>query len=171
MTACATVCTRTRLLCLREEPEAHDLEALRSLLRPLFMFTPAEQDMAVELVEERLARGPASGYEFLLLDGREGELAGYACYGRAPCTADSWDLYWIAVDAKRQKHGLGRLLLQEVEARVLRHGGGRLYAETSSLPRYAPTRGFYRAAGFAERARFPDYYAPGDDKVVFEKPV
>jgi hypothetical protein len=48
-------------------------------------------------------------------------------------------------------------------------GGARLYAETSSRPQYAPTRAFYRAAGFDPAAELPDFYAPGDGKVVFAK--
>lgn len=171
MNECTRICDCGGTLCLREQLLPGDLQALRRLLAPLLQFTPEELELAVELAWERLERGAASGYEFLLLENRDAELAGYACYGRVPCTRQSWDLYWIAVRKERQKTGLGSLLLQLVESRILLQGGGRLYVETSSLPRYTPTRGFYRRAGFMERARFPEFYAPGDDKLVFEKIV
>jgi len=45
----------------------------------------------------------------------------------------------------------------------------RIYADTSSSDRYAPTRGFYKRMGFAEQARLPDFYAPGDGKVIYVK--
>ena len=47
--------------------------------------------------------------------------------------------------------------------------GTALYAETSGRLQYAPTRSFYRRCGYREAAVFADFYAPGDDKVVFEK--
>ena len=50
----------------------------------------------LELVEERLAKGTASGYYFVLVD-QEDRLAGYSCYGPIPGTVSSSDLYWIAV--------------------------------------------------------------------------
>ncbi len=158
---------------LRQLPEPSDPARVRALVDSLAMFTAEEVDVAEELVLERLQRGPASGYEFVLLDQESGadgwRLAGYACYGRIPCTVASYDLYWIAVDKALQGHGLGRLLLDLTEYLVRAAGGERLLAETSSLPRYAPTRKFYLGTGFFERARFPDFYARGDDKLVYEK--
>jgi ribosomal protein S18 acetylase RimI-like enzyme len=44
-----------------------------------------------------------------------------------------------------------------------------IYVETSCSERYAPTRGFYQRLGFAEQARLPDFYAPGDGKVIYVK--
>lgn len=162
----------TPFFCLRREPQQADLLRLHRLLVPLLMFTPAEIDMAVELLRERLEDGPGCGYDFVFLDAQGSlELEGFACYGRIPCTQSGWDLYWIAVRKQRQKSGLGRLVLAAVEEAIRLKGGGRLYAETSSLPRYAPTRGFYRNQGFRELARFPQFYALDDDKLVYEKIV
>ena len=31
------------------------------------------------------------------------------------------------------------------------------------------TRGFYQRMGFAEEARLPDFYGPGDGKVIYVK--
>ena len=31
------------------------------------------------------------------------------------------------------------------------------------------TRGFYQRMGFAEDARLPDFYGPGDSKVIYVK--
>src|SRR3546814_19573266 len=41
-----------------------------------------------------VARGRASGYEFVLLE-EDGALVGYACYGLIPGSTTSHDLYWI----------------------------------------------------------------------------
>jgi ribosomal protein S18 acetylase RimI-like enzyme len=127
-------------------------------------------EVAAELVRERLARGEASGYLFVFAE-VGGRAAGYACYGPIGCTIGSYDLYWIAVDPAAQGTGLGRALAAEVERRIAAAGGRRVYAETSGQPRYKPTRGFYRALGYAEEAELADFYAPGDAKVIFCKSV
>jgi len=36
---------------------------------------------------------------------------------------------------------------------------------------YAPTRAFYERRGYAAVARIPDFYAPGDDQVVYTKAI
>ena len=107
------------------------------------------------------------GYCFLFADRPDGTLAGYACYGRVPLTESSFDLYWIAVDPGGQRRGLGRWLLAECERRISAGGAAQVWVDTSGRDQYAPTRGFYERAGYQVAARFPDFYAPGDDKVVF----
>ena len=41
--------------------------------------------------------------------------------------------------------------------------------DTSGRADYAPTRAFYAARGYVAVARVPDFYAPGDDQVIFTK--
>ena len=152
----------------RAEPCPADVVAVRALVAATGFFSPEEIAVAAELVEERLAEGPASGYEFRFAD-EPGRLAGYSCFGRIPLTAASYDLYWIVVAPSTQRRGVGRRLLAATEAAVAALGGQRLFAETSSRALYAPTRDFYLGCGYREAARFDDFYAPGDGKVVFEK--
>jgi ribosomal protein S18 acetylase RimI-like enzyme len=131
-------------------------------------FRDDEIEIAVELVEERLARGTASGYEFIFAE-LDGILAGYACYGPIPCTTGSFDLYWIAVDPRYQRHGFGRALLSAVEIRIAARGGQRIYIDTSGKDQYASTRAFYERNGFHCDARLEDFYADGDDRVIYAK--
>ncbi|MCL4722587.1 MAG: N-acetyltransferase, partial [Gammaproteobacteria bacterium] len=58
-------------------------------------------------------------------------------------------------------------LLAATEADIGRAGGTRVYADTSSRTQYEPTRAFYRRAGYQQAAHFPDFYGPGDGKIVF----
>jgi ribosomal protein S18 acetylase RimI-like enzyme len=156
------------VVAFRDAVRPEDADAVERLVRATGFFSPAEVAIARELVDERLARGPASGYELLLAEAAAG-LAGYTCYGPIPGTASSYDLYWVAVAPDHQGLGLGRALLARTEALVRAAGGTRVYAETSGRGQYAPTRAFYRACGYLEQARLPDFYAPGDDKLVFVK--
>ena len=160
--------TRTDGITLREEVRASDVEAVRELVAATGFFSEAEVAIAAELVQERLDKGAASGYGFVLAE-RDGALAGYSCFGQIPCSTVSWDLYWIAVAPGAQGSGLGRLILDRTERRMQEAGGLACYAETSGRDQYATTRAFYVRTGYATGAVFPDFYGPGDAKHVFVK--
>jgi ribosomal protein S18 acetylase RimI-like enzyme len=126
--------------------------------------------LAGKLVKARIEEGSSSGYDFAIAE-ENGSLAGYSCFGLIDGTESSYDLFWIVVDPKRQRGGLGRQLLERTEAAIRDAGGTRYYAETSSTETYAPTRQFYLRAGFKEVATIADFYRAGDGKVIFEKRV
>lgn len=155
---------------VRRTPRESDVAAVRRLAAAAGVFSRAERAIAVELIETRLAEGRRSGYSFAFaeLDGRP---VGYCTWGPIPMTASSWDLYWIVVDPSEQRKGIGRALLAAAEQDIARRGGTAVYVETSSRPLYAATRRFYTRAGYRRAARFGDFYAHGDDKIVFVKTV
>jgi len=153
---------------LRSRVRPGDESLVRSLSAASGLFNPGEIDLAGELVQERLAKGPASGYHFIIAEVL-GKPVGYTCFGPIPLTRFSYDLYWIAVAREHQGLGYGRRLLAEVEARVGEWGGTRIYAETSGRPDYLPTRGFYLSQGFREAAVLTDFYDLGEAKVVYLK--
>ena len=152
----------------RDGVAAGDPDAVGRIVRATGFFNAEEAAIARELAEERLARGPASGYEFLFAE-RDERAVGYSCYGRIAGTRASWDLYWIAVDPAEQGRGVGRELLARTEARVRAAGGSRIYVETAGRADYAPTRDFYEHMGYALDARLPDFYSPGDAKCIYVK--
>jgi D-alanine-D-alanine ligase len=152
----------------REEVRPEDRQAVGRLVRATGFFSEEEADIAVELVEERLAKGDASGYFFLLAE--EGDrLLGYACFGPIPGSVHSFDLYWIAVDPGEQGRGVGRTLMAASERIMAGCGAHLIYADTSSRPQYEPTRSFYLACGYLQAAFLTDFYAPQDGKVIFVK--
>jgi D-alanine-D-alanine ligase len=155
---------------LRFAVSTGDPAAVRRLAEATGYFSAAEAEVAEELVLERLSKGPESGYHFVFAE-LDGKLAGYACYGPVPLTESSYDLYWIVVSPEVQGKGLGRILLQAAERRVRQAGGTRLYADTSGRAQYASTRAFYERVGFRPEARLEDFYARGDAKVIYSKPL
>jgi D-alanine-D-alanine ligase len=155
-------------LALRTTVHPDDREIVRRIISGSGFFSDAEVDVAVELVDERLAKGPASGYEFLFAE-EQGRVVGYACYGEIACTVGSYDLYWVAVDPELRGRGLGRWLMARVDDAIRELGGRKVYAETSGKSQYEPTRQFYLRCGYQQVASFPDFYAPADAKVVYEK--
>ena len=160
---------------IRTSARESDIEAVRSLTAGTGFFTADEVGIAAELVQDRVEKGDRSDYHFLFADERladgssNGRILGYACFGAIAGTSSRYDLYWIAVEATLQGQGLGRRLLEECERRVAALGGARLYVDTSSSAKYAPTRAFYRRSGYAVAAEMPDFYRDGDGKVIFVK--
>lgn len=153
---------------LRREPRPAEREAVAQLVTATRFFSPQEIAIAVELVEERLHKGPASGYEFLFMEQHD-KLLGYTCFGLIPCTRSSYDLYWIAVQPEQQGKGIGKTLIRYSESLIWQTGGQRIYVETSSRRQYQSTRAFYRACGYREEAFLEDFYAPGDGKAIYLK--
>jgi ribosomal protein S18 acetylase RimI-like enzyme len=154
----------------RDEPRLADRERVREIVETTGFFSEEECRVAVELLDDRLANGPASDFAFLFAE-QDGRVVGYSCYGRIALTRASYDLYWIAVDPAAQGLGVGRELLDESERRVAAEGGERVYVETSSRAQYLPTRAFYERCGYRIAATLEDFYAPGDGKVIFVKRV
>lgn len=155
----------------RTSLRASDSEAVGSLVAATGFFSPDERLIAIELVEEALARGKASGYEFLFADDpeRTDQLLGYTCFGPIPATQSSFDLYWIAVSPQAQRRGLGGKLLRETERLARLLGATRMFVDTAGRAGYAPTRAFYERMGYHVEASIGDFYAPGDAKVVYAK--
>lgn len=134
-------------------------------------FNAVEIETALELVDEALKRGEASGYIFAVLEGKKEDppVKGYACYGPTPLTQGVYDLYWIVVDLADQGKGFGRVLIEYVERDVMRRGGRMLLIETSSQETYGATIRFYERSGYELVARIKNFYRIGDDKLVFSK--
>ena len=141
---------------------------IRSLVEVTGYFSEEEVAVAEELVTERMARGPDSGYHFLLAE-QYGRLIGYTCYGPIPATTGSYDLYWIAVHPDFHRHGIGRRLIDETETRIKEAGGTRIYVDTSQRVQYASTRAFYESCRYRLETILTDFYAPGDGKAIYCK--
>ena len=148
-----------------------DKDEIRELLVSTGFFHDYEIDVAIELIDTTLEKGEtAAGYHFIIAEENE-KLIGYVCFGSTPCTEASWDLYWIAVHKSQMNKGIGGLLLQLCENSVKAMNGKNIWIETSSRAIYLPTRKFYEKKGYAVQAELTDFYAPGDNKVIFLKVI
>jgi ribosomal protein S18 acetylase RimI-like enzyme len=154
------------MMMLRDELRTDDAERVRAIVASTGFFSREEEDIAVELVDAALRDGERSGYHLLFLDDGAQTLA-YSCCGPIPATDDSWDLYWIAVQADARGRGLGRTVLRATEERIAARGGVRVWIDTSSRPQYAPTRAFYEGCGYHVAAELNDFYRTGDGKVIY----
>lgn len=146
-----------------EGPQIRDIAARAGV------FSQEEVECVVDLWEDYLTTGPVvGGYNFIV--DRDGDrVLGFACYGPRDLTDGVFDLYWIAVDSKTHRNGVGRALLTACEEAVREAGGRMLIAETSGMPHYEATRKFYSGMGYALEATIKDFYMEGDDLAIFVK--
>jgi len=147
---------------------ATDREPILAAIAATLAFRPDEQAIAREVLDDALRDGPAGDYQSYTAE-HGGRVAGWICFGPTPCTVGTFDIYWIAVDPASQGHGIGTVLMARAEAEIRAAGGRLAVAETSGRPSYAATRRFYNRLGYQEAAVIPNFYAPGDDQVVFVK--
>ena len=152
---------------------ARDRESLAALLRSVDNFGESEVDVALELIDEVLARGEQTSYRALAAfePGDAETLVGYVCFGATPMTEATYDLYWIVVSPAARGRGVGHALCAALEHNVRTSGGKTIRVETSSQNEYASAMIFYRRQNFRECGRVPNFYREGDDLITFIKTV
>ena len=155
-------------LTIRDSVKENDVKAINDIVRSTGYFHEDECELAVELIEERLAKGLKSGYLFNFLE-YDGKTIGFTCFGLIPCSKISYDLYWIVIHNDHRNHGYGKYLLKYSEKYIKDQGGIQIYVDTSSKPQYISTRTFYEKSEYLKIAQFDDFYDYDDGKVVYCK--
>jgi ribosomal protein S18 acetylase RimI-like enzyme len=147
---------------------SEDKPRVIKILRGTPEFKPFEVAVAEELIDSYLDDPSGSGYHILVAE-VDSTVAGYICYGLTPLTEGTWDIYWIAVAREKQGQGIGSALMQSAEKEIVKAKGRLAIIETSSTPAYEKTRHFHLSHGYEIVARIPDFYAPGDDRLILQK--
>ncbi|MBI4769231.1 MAG: GNAT family N-acetyltransferase [Chloroflexi bacterium] len=144
-----------------------DREPIADVTRSAGVFTEEEVNTVYELFDQ-YAQDPGCGYNFLTC--REaGRVLGFACWGPTPLTEGANDLYWICAHRAALGTGVGAALFRRVEQDCRAAGGRLLVIWTSGGPEYAPAHRFYARMGCTRDGRVRDFYAPGEDLLVFSK--
>jgi ribosomal protein S18 acetylase RimI-like enzyme len=143
-----------------------DRAALEAAIRSDATFRVDEIAVALELVDEGLAG--SNDYEIRVAE-LEGAVVGYICFGPTPMTRETYDLYWIVVDASARGRGVAGALIRAMEAALLERGGGNVRVETSETEGYGAARALYTRCDYPVAARLADFYGPGDALVIYYK--
>ena len=149
---------------------ATDRGRIEEITRAVGLFREDEIPVALEVFDEAVRSGVGAGPYTALGADIDSRLAGWICWGPTPCTIGTYDLYWMAVDPALHGAGIGTALVLEME-RILAGEARLIVVETAGRPDYAATRRFYQSRGYRATATIPDFYAPGDDQVVYVKEV
>jgi GNAT superfamily N-acetyltransferase len=145
-----------------------DTPALVALTKATGVFKHLEIEALQEVLDDYHEFNHSEGHRAVTYE-QEGQPIGFAYYAPAAMTDRTWYLYWIAVTKDIQARGVGGKLLRHVEEDVRKAQGRILLIETSSLPHYGLTRKFYLKHGYEQEAVLRDFYADGDDMVIFRK--
>jgi len=138
------------------------------ILQDTLEFKPFEVVVAEEVIDSYLRDAKGSGYHVLVAEDGS-TVTGYICYGPTPLTHGTWDLYWQAVAREKRGHGIGGALMKAAEEEIRKAKGRLAFIETSSTLAYEKTRRFHLNQGYEIIARIPDFYSPGDDKLIMQK--
>lgn len=99
----------------------------------------------------------------------DGHAVGFCYATPEEMTEGTWNMLALAVHPQAQKRGFGAALVRAAEAHLHDAGHRILIVDTSGTDAFAKTRAFYAYLGYAEEARIRDFWADGDDKVIFRK--
>lgn len=144
-----------------------DREHLVRIIKMQKNFLKCEIDIAIEVIDATFH--PKEDYRVLAASDEQQRMLGFVSYGPIPLTENRFDLYWIAVEPQQGRHGIGTMLLVEMEKRLCRTGPTHIYIDTSSTDSYLPARNFYQRNGYEVAAHLKDFYRDGDDKIVYRK--
>jgi GNAT superfamily N-acetyltransferase len=146
-----------------------DTPMLLELTAGTGVFKPLEIQALREVLDDYHATNRELGHRSATCE-HASAVTGFAYWAPAAMTDRTWYLYWIAVRKDGHGRGTGSTLLAHVEDDIRHVQKGRiLLIETSSLPHYELTRRFYLKHGYDRAAVLRDFYADGDDMVVFRK--
>ena len=145
-----------------------DTQFLLALSAQTGVFKPHEIQALDEVLTDYHATNKDLQHKAITFE-EQGEVLGFAYYAPAAMTDRTWYLYWIAVTKQTQAKGIGGKLLAHVEQEIRARQGRILLIETSSLPHYDLTRKFYLKHHYQQAAVIADFYADGDNLVVFSK--
>lgn len=150
---------------MKIRPTKHDdIPALQEVLNGTALF-PSE--MLPDMVGGFLSDGQSS--DIWLTCETNDQAVGF-CYATPEALAEgAWNMLAIAILPAEQGNGCGRAICQHLEAELKGRGQRILIADTSGTDEFTQTREFYRKNGYSEEARIRDFWAAGDDKVVFWK--
>lgn len=140
-----------------------DLQSLSVVLDQTGLFP---SDLLPSMAEPYLS-GTAPHHWLVALEGIRP--IGFAYAEPERMTDGTFNLLAIAVLPQLQGSGVGKAIVADLIKRLLSQGGRVLLVETSSLEEYAATRAFYDNQGFSREAQIRDFYAAGEDKLIFWK--
>ena len=101
----------------------------------------------------------------------ENNPVGFAYCAPEPVTLGTWNLLMIWVKSDYEGQGYGRSLVSAIEHELKDKQARLLIVETSQLPEFEAARAFYTKQGFTFAAEIQDFFAEGDHKLVYTKPV
>ncbi|MFA6175623.1 MAG: N-acetyltransferase [Phycisphaerae bacterium] len=150
--------------------QANDKPAIMTMLKETKFFRDGEIVIAEEVLDASLVCGIAGEYRSYSAV-ENNKTIGWVCFGPTACTIGTFDVFWIVVSPDCQAKGIGTKLMDFATDLIKKDNGRLIVVETSGMAKYLATQEFYEKLGYKKEATLKDFYAPGDDKIVYLKKV
>ena len=144
-----------------------DTPALVEMARQTGAYSAEEIQDLHDRLDSYPARHAAEDHQALTCD-VNGRPAGVAYYAPVAMTDRTWSLYWLVAPTGPGPDVADRLL-RHAEQEVRGRGGRLLVFEASSRSAQEPVRQLLAAKGYRPGAVLPDFYADGEDQIIFRK--
>lgn len=151
----------------RSAASPQDVMRIRMLMRAIDLFTDVQVNHGCTLIQQKLDNPTAPHHFLFALE--QYSLVGNACFSPIAFTDRRWELQWIATHPDFLHTGIAGDMLTRTEDFIRAQGGVKLYAYSPSRAPFAPAREFFTHHGFTQETVLPNYFAEGDDRVVFGK--
>ncbi|MBU1044018.1 MAG: GNAT family N-acetyltransferase [Candidatus Omnitrophica bacterium] len=148
----------------------YEIKQYLKITKSTEVFNQGDIEILKELLED-LQHNKKTSYS-LIEEAVDGKLAGFTLFGRTPLTEFAWDIYWLIVGKEFQGQGIGKALLKKTEDLIkLKTPIATIRLETSSREKYSAARGLYKRLKFEEVGTLSNFYAEGDDMIIFYKDI
>lgn len=142
-----------------------DTSAVIDLAKKLKMF---DQD-GIEHIRNNLANHRENRCHDLWFVSDHNDIKGLIYCVPEPMTKGTWNILMLLVDPENHRQGHGSALIHYVEQTLIEQGERLVIVETSNLDEFESARSFYLKCGYREEARICNFYAAGEDKIIFTK--
>ncbi len=146
---------------------AEDAPALFNMLEQSGQFDAAGLEHVKTTLETHLAQNSQA----LWFTAFEEQPVGVAYCAPEPVSSGTWNLLMLWTRQDQHRKGYGSALVKQVEAALHERMARLLIVETSGLDDFAPARNFYERCGFRQEATVKNFFAEGDDKLIYTKPL
>jgi ribosomal protein S18 acetylase RimI-like enzyme len=143
----------------------HDMPHLSHIINQTDLF-PSE--LLPDMIASFLAN-PNDGNDRWLTCELNGSVVGFCFAVLEKLTIGTWNMLALAVAPTHQGQGVGSQIIKELESILKQINQRLLIVESSSLPEFLKTCQFYEKNGFIREAKIRDFWALGNDKIVFWK--
>jgi ribosomal protein S18 acetylase RimI-like enzyme len=142
-----------------------DTAAIMSILEASGQFDADSRAFVQETLERHLKNSSPA----IWLTADDGEPVGVAYCAPEAVASGTWNLLMLWTRPDKHGQGFGSQLVAQLESELTARAARLLLVETSGLPAFAAARSFYAKLGFSHEATIKNFFAEGDDKMVFTK--
>ena len=148
-----------------------DKEQLLAIAEESGLFTPEELELLLGDTLDAFLDGslPEQHHVIVCRDAVSRIPLGWSYFASDAYADNVWNVWWIGVRSDCYGTGISQVLLTEVETCIRTSGGRVIVIETSDGDMTSRARRFYTKSNYGERGCIPDFYGPGDAKLVFSK--